>query len=303
MQQKINVINETLTPEQLSNELAKLQKVVRFILNGNIDTENIFEVGGWRATENLLASKDGDVGFSTIDTSADDLRIWAGNINRESAPYRVYESGALYASNAELSGKITSSEIEGGTITGAHIQTDYPGIYPRVELSSSERLLMAEQSPGINLMIEAEGPDFAPSLYLNHLTDYGSLHVTSGATFHVKASNQLNLEAFADIQLIPAGDVRVPDWDRVWSNTDAQSLETILGSKVNRDFYLTDNAGSHSHGVTVIGVGDHNHGIPSGTVLQTAGGGTVTFVSSGGHTHSASTDTAGDHFHGLSQLM
>ncbi|MEK3658186.1 hypothetical protein NSQ29_01325 [Paenibacillus sp. FSL F4-0236] len=40
----------------------------------------------------------------------------------------------------------------------------------------------------------------------------------------------------------------------------------------------------------VNAVGDHNHGIPSGTILMTQGGGTVSFSPSGGHSHILTSD-------------
>lgn len=39
--QPINIVNENLSPEDLINELAKLQKMLRYLLNGQIDFENI----------------------------------------------------------------------------------------------------------------------------------------------------------------------------------------------------------------------------------------------------------------------
>ncbi|MDI6813426.1 MAG: phage tail protein [Desulfitobacteriaceae bacterium] len=54
--------------------------------------------------------------------------------------------------------------------------------------------------------------------------------------------------------------------------------------------------GSHDHGDT-DSVGNHNHGIPDGTALMKADGGTVWFAASGGHYHGISYD--GGHAHNL----
>lgn len=57
----------------------------------------------------------GDDGYTPLDT---DIRIWAGKdyANRNTAPFRVTQSGIIYATNANISGNITSSTITGGTI-------------------------------------------------------------------------------------------------------------------------------------------------------------------------------------------
>lgn len=54
-------------------------------------------------------------------------------------------------------------------------------------------------------------------------------------------------------------------------------------------------AGEHTHDIGYSGT--HNHGISNGTVLLTAGGGSVTWVESGSHTHSCG--SAGIHSHAL----
>jgi len=51
---------------------------------------------------------------------------------------------------------------------------------------------------------------------------------------------------------------------------------------------ITVGAGSHSHGGSTGSVSDHNHGIPDGTSLALAGGGSVTFRASNAHSHSIS---------------
>src|SRR5690606_9102234 len=89
--------------------------------------------------------------------------IWAGNENFSSAPFRVNMQGQLVATNANVSGTISASAgiiggwviqsgamvggtLIGGIITGATIQTDSAGTYPRISLSSAGKLLSAEGS-------------------------------------------------------------------------------------------------------------------------------------------------------------
>lgn len=58
-----------------------------------------------------------------------------------------------------------------------------------------------------------------------------------------------------------------------------------------------DYAGGHSHGGYTGYWGNHNHGIPNGTLLAVEGGGSVEWVPSGGHDHSIDWD--GGHAHSM----
>lgn len=121
-----------------------------FAFNGNIDSRNTREIGGYLISQTQIASKNGVVGFSSLVSGADDIRIWAGDADQEAAPFRVYESGLMVASNADITGKITANSgqiggwtitptklygsgmIEGGTILGSSIKTALSG--QRVEM-------------------------------------------------------------------------------------------------------------------------------------------------------------------------
>jgi len=63
----------------------------------NIDTKNIREIAGWLASRYKLQSKDGDVGFNSQDTAADDIRIWAGDAMKGSPNFKVTKAGILTA--------------------------------------------------------------------------------------------------------------------------------------------------------------------------------------------------------------
>lgn len=63
----------------------------------NIDTKNIREIAGWLASRYKLQSKDGDVGFNTQETAADDIRIWAGDVMKGSPNFKVTKAGILTA--------------------------------------------------------------------------------------------------------------------------------------------------------------------------------------------------------------
>src|SRR5690606_37579384 len=80
--------------------------------------------------------------------------IWAGNSNFNNAPFRVDMGGRLRAIDGEFSGTVNATSgsiggwviqsgllfggmLLGGTIRGGEIETQPPGVYPRIALSSS----------------------------------------------------------------------------------------------------------------------------------------------------------------------
>lgn len=109
----------------LADQVAELQKQLEYSLSGNLDSTNAREFGGWQIGMTDMQAKTGAVGFSSfetpadVDPSADDLRIWAGSANRESAPFRVYESGRMVATDGEFSGDITGATMNASTINGS----------------------------------------------------------------------------------------------------------------------------------------------------------------------------------------
>lgn len=72
-------------------------------------------IGGWTISTDYIQDAAGMVGLISSVSVDDDLRIWAGNANQAIAPFRVYESGRLYAENVEITGDINAT---GGTIGG-----------------------------------------------------------------------------------------------------------------------------------------------------------------------------------------
>lgn len=73
-------------------------------------------IGGWTIGASTLTS--GGVGMSST-ADANGVSFWAGNASPTSAPFRVLNSGYLYASNANISGVITATS---GTIGGWRIE-------------------------------------------------------------------------------------------------------------------------------------------------------------------------------------
>lgn len=81
-------------------------------------------LAGWRIGDQYLKIGEGSeqVGLSGEATAANDVRIWAGSSVPTSAAFRVYESGALVATSATITGSITATS---GSIGGFDIGSTY----------------------------------------------------------------------------------------------------------------------------------------------------------------------------------
>jgi hypothetical protein len=106
--------------EELLNYVIRLERKLDFVLQ-TLDSDNIFEAGGWRVTPDQLASKDLDVGMSTADTGGDDTRFWAGDAIDGTPKFKVTKSGIMTATDGVFSGDITA---DSGTIGGWVISAD-----------------------------------------------------------------------------------------------------------------------------------------------------------------------------------
>lgn len=95
-------------------------------------------IGGFSIGSDYIRDAANSMGLASTVTGGDDVRFWAGDTfdNRATAPFRVTESGALVASNANISGTLTSSSgtIGGFTLSGTSISAGSLDNY--VELAS-----------------------------------------------------------------------------------------------------------------------------------------------------------------------
>lgn len=87
-----------------------------------VDNAGNATIGGWTLDSDEIKDAAGVVGMSSAVTGADDIRFWAGDATPGSAEFRVYESGALVASSATITGAITATS---GAIGGFTVGADY----------------------------------------------------------------------------------------------------------------------------------------------------------------------------------
>lgn len=109
---QIPPLNQDADLDQVKNYVIRLERTLNFLLENGLDSENVFEVGGWRVKDDTLSSKDGDVGMTTEGSSGSSIRLWAGSTDPNTAPWRVSRDGTAYMTGAEI-----YNELSGGAYT------------------------------------------------------------------------------------------------------------------------------------------------------------------------------------------
>lgn len=99
--------------QELTDALIALNRSLEWQFQ-NLDSQNVREIGGWIVSNTDLMSRTLDVGMSTDSSLSENVRYWAGSMDRYNAPYRVYDSGRFVATDATITGNIN---MTGGNIT------------------------------------------------------------------------------------------------------------------------------------------------------------------------------------------
>jgi len=144
----------------------------------NVDMSGSATIGGWVLDADSLTDAAGVVGISSAVTGGDDIRFFAGDVTPASAEFRVYESGALVATSATITGAITatSGAIGGWTINATSI-TDAAGV---VGMSSAV-------TGGDDIRFWAG--DATPASAEFYVTEAGALTATSATITGVVTAN------------------------------------------------------------------------------------------------------------------
>lgn len=108
--------NNIMTVSENGTKLMYIDAVNRkLVFQGRIESID-GHIGGWTIGAATLTS--GGVGMSST-TATNGVSFWAGNATPTSAPFRVLNGGKLYATDADITGKITAIS---GTIGGWKIE-------------------------------------------------------------------------------------------------------------------------------------------------------------------------------------
>jgi hypothetical protein len=143
-----------------------------FAAMGNVllNQEGIYAVqgwvGGWVLGVDSLVDDNGMVGMSSKITVADDIRFFAGDIDPLNAPFRVYESGRVVATDAELTGEITAvtGDIGGWIITSTSIQKLASNV--GIVLDSSTPKIQIGNIAGIHTIIDGANQNIRSSNFV-----------------------------------------------------------------------------------------------------------------------------------------
>lgn len=289
--------NTTELVKQLLNAYIMLTEELTFLLN-NLDTRNVNELnadiinaGTINAALVTIKSELQAGAYIAIDGQGMKINDGTQDTFKADINGQVTMTGATVKNNLS-SGYIQMSDqglvINDGTkdtfeadingqvtMTGAKVQSSDGG-YPRVEMNPDEKLFGAYASADnyiqmLAVAVATGSPQFKLVSPVGSLSLYQQANVSDIYGFN----SELRISAQRDIYLTPGSPafyVRVP-FEQVLDTNKGTSLFSQLLSKATA---------GNSTGLS----GGHNHGIPDGTVLRTADGGTVTFFAASQHSHS-----------------
>lgn len=230
----------------LLNSTIILTEELTYLLN-NLDTRNVNELNAEVITANSI--------------TADKI-----NVNE------------LSAITANL-GHIISGLVESVEIYGSYIATRR-GAYPRCEISSDQNLFGAYQSFSNFVKIFTPLAELTPVIMFGAAGRSSYLFHDSSANHVTLTSNDvgINISSNSLIELYSSY-VKFISWSSLISNTTGRSLQqelSSLQSSIN---------GKATLGVSTGTSGSANAGIPIGTKLATADGGSVTWMGVPAHSH------------------
>lgn len=109
-------------------------------------------IGGFDIGSDYIRDRLNTMGMASTVTGADDVRFWAGDTfaNRALAPFRILESGAIYATSGAISGgalapgSITYTELAYPPLSGATDPSTIPGAIGQIYVNTTlERIFIA----------------------------------------------------------------------------------------------------------------------------------------------------------------
>jgi hypothetical protein len=196
----------------------------------NIDTKNIREIAGWLASRYKLQSKDGDVGFNTQDTAADDIRIWAGDAMNGIPKFKVTKAGKLTAVQAAFLSalgfpRITLNESEDALLKASLDADHYIYITPDY-VGGTPALVWQDPASSVQMFIAPNGTgDFI-------LNPTQKIRITS-------SSNDVHLECATGYRIsVNSWSVLHNRFNNISLQTELNNLQSQINSLSSRVFAL-----------------------------------------------------------------
>ncbi|MFH2072336.1 MAG: hypothetical protein ABIJ75_05735 [Actinomycetota bacterium] len=205
-------------------------------------------VGGWVIGATSLADAAGAVGLSSAVTAGDDIRFWAGHTTPGSAPFRVTEAGALFASGATISGTLTATAgtiggwtLAATTLTGGEAILSAAG---KLTIGSgNDTVMLSATNATYRLWVgDASGPSApfrvtkAGALVATSATITGAITATSGSLSGLSVTGTLTLAGSGKLITAAAGqrvEITSIAYDRInfyTGNVDESSAGFIQGN-------------------------------------------------------------------------
>ncbi|WP_338841991.1 hypothetical protein [Paenibacillus glucanolyticus] len=194
--------------KDLANTVAKMAKDLEFLVNGNLDANNI------RA--NSIETKNLKANSITAE------KIQAGAVTADKIT--VNELSAI---SANL-GHIVAGLIESVEIFGSYIATSY-GSFPFVEMSNTDNMFGAYKSGDNAIQIYSPVERLSPVIRFtaNGINSF-LFYDPSDNTFSVTSSYaNIDISTQGDLHLY-ANLVRLSGWNSLWSNGEARTLRDEL---------------------------------------------------------------------------
>lgn len=177
-----------------------------------------------------------EIGSGNNIFKASDWGIWLGAQNFADAPFSVDVAGHMIAEDGRFKGVIEAStisgtNINGGIVTGALIQTSSDGSYPYAAMSSANRMFSARTSSSIGIDMRSLGSNSLADFYFTNGGTYASMSLPSSGLY-MNGNGNLSME-FDRIYLRGYNGAYVSRWSDFRNEETGVSLQSELNSLVS----------------------------------------------------------------------
>ncbi|MDF9845169.1 MULTISPECIES: hypothetical protein [unclassified Paenibacillus] len=191
--------------------------------------------GRLEAAEGVFTGKlqGGEIEIGSGDNvfKANDWGFWSGDQTYADAPFKVDMTGHMTATDAFIQGTIQSSEILASTFTAGQIQTAEDGVYPRAEMSSTNRMFSVRTSSSIGIDMRSLGASSLTDLHFTNGSTYAYMSLPNSGLY-LNGNASLMME-FANIYLRGYNGSYVSKWSDFRSEETGSSLQSELNTLVS----------------------------------------------------------------------
>lgn len=182
--------------DDIKNYVIRLERELRFLMEGGLDSTNMFEVAGWRVKPDQFYAKSGNVGMSSAGVDPTSIRFWAGLADPTQAPFRVQDDGTLYSTKGFIGGWVIGAKSLSDTAGKVGFSVDSPGSAPYLRFWAGNT---TPASAGFRVYDDG-------SVYASNLTVTGgsisvATDVTVGNKLNMNPNNYLNGIYWGGIQI------------------------------------------------------------------------------------------------------